>query len=90
MSDCLNRVSKETCQNPNRLESVGSTSDRLKFVLNHIHNVKNQNKITAPSIGNTYEIYITQKFNSLDCNFVDITKVNIHKNVIAIRLSLTY
>ena len=53
-SDCIPLVPKESCQKSNRLEPIGSTSDRITSAIKKICHVQNQNKITAPSISNTY------------------------------------
>ena len=70
--DCITLVPKETCQNYNRLEPVGSTSERLKFLLKKICHVRTENKILALSISNTYETDIMQNCNSLDFKYPDI------------------
>ena len=70
--DCITLVPKATCQKYNRLEPLGSTSDRLTFVLKQICHVRTENKIMAPSISNTYETDIMQNCDSLDFKYVEI------------------
>ena len=78
--DCITLISKYTCQKSNRKEPACSKYDRLMFVLKKIWHVKTKNKITSPSIINTYEIDITQKCNGLHQKYVDITKIYRHQN----------
>ena len=76
---CLTLVPKETFQKSNLQEPVGSTSDRLTFVINNICYIQINNNITTPSIINTYETNIRQKCNGLHQNYVESTKINTHK-----------
>ena len=78
--DCLMLVPKEKRQKYNRHETIGSTYDRIMFVLKKIRHVRTQNKITAPSISKTYKTYIMKKCNGLNRNYVDITKICRHQN----------
>ena len=78
-SGFITPIPKETCQNSNHQEPVGSTSRRITFVLKKIRNVQTQNKITSSSISNMYETEITKKYNSLHRKYVYITKLHRHK-----------
>ena len=86
MSEYFTLVPKETYQNSNRQEPVGSISDRPTIILNQICHTHNQNNIVAPFISNTHETDITQKCNILYQKYVDIIKIHRHQNTMQISL----